>query len=415
MAAISHDEVGAPASNARWRVVLLCCLAQNCAMGFAFGSFGPLLTSTEQHFGVSRTMASTFMSLIMLTIGLLSPILGSLLQRISVKRSMIVGALLSAVGYWGLSMLQSFELALVMYGLVGIGVCLTAILGPLILVNRWFDERRGRVLSLINLPIALFVVPYIIAELLPQLGRAAVMSAIGTVFLLLAPALLLIDEKRPAVSASRETGATHAQSESGDGAAAIFKRPAFWLLSVGIGIMAGCGSAYMVHIVPFGLEKQMSLPAASALLSIYSGAGIFGTLLFGWIADRIGATAALVCSALGQALAWWGLLQVDGLSLYVVAALLGICVVPLVTLHGAALSQMFGAATVGRAMGLSYSIKLPFIFSFAPGMAWLFGMHDSYQLPFLLTAGLMVLSSLSFYLMSRTIRGKQSVVANPSV
>jgi hypothetical protein len=48
---------------------------------------------------------------------------------------------------------------------------------------------------------------------------------------------------------------------------------------------------------------------------------------------------------------WWGFLHVDGISLYVLAAVLGICIVPLVMLHGAAISQMFDAASVSRAMG----------------------------------------------------------------
>ena len=394
----------------RWRVVLLCFLAQNCAMGFAFGSFGPMLASTEQHFGVSRTVASTGMSLIMLAIGGLSPILGSLMQRASIRNWMITGALLSAIGYWGLALLHSFQLALLMYAFVGTGVCLVAILGPLMLVSRWFDENRAKVLSLVNLPIVLFVTPYLVAEVLPQHGRFGMLGAMGTAFLLLVPAFLLLVEHPPAATA-RPGAAAAGQAAIGESSAAILKRPAFWLLSLGIGIMAGAGSGFVVHVVPFGVEKQMSLPAASALLSVYAGAGIFGTLLFGWIADRLGPPAALVISAFCQALLWWGLLEVDGVPLYLVAGLLGICVVPLVTLHGAALSHMFGAAVVGRAMGYSYSVKLPFIFGFAPAMGWMFDALGAYRAPFLLTAGLMALSSVSFYLMLLSLRKQRSVAA----
>ena len=97
-----HARTDLPFSG--WRVVLLCFLAQNLAMGFAFGSFGPLLASTEQHFGVTRTVATTGMSLILLAIGGLSPLLGGLLQKVSVRSAMIGGAALSALGYWGLAL-----------------------------------------------------------------------------------------------------------------------------------------------------------------------------------------------------------------------------------------------------------------------------------------------------------------------
>jgi fucose permease len=392
--------------------VLLCFLAQNLGMGFAFGSVGPLLTSTEQHFGISRTSASMGMSLIMLAIGGLSPLLGGLMSRTSIRGCMIVGALLGATGYWGLALLNSFQLALVMYALIGTSVCLLAILGPLILVSRWFNNNRAKTLSIVNLPLVLFVTPYVVAEVLPRYGRFGMLGAMGTAFLLLAPALLLLVE-RPSLTGRQEpVGAVKHATDAGDSAGAILRRPAFWLLSLGIGITAGAGSGFVVHIVPFGIEQQMSLPAASALLSVYAGAGIVGTLLFGWIADRLGPPAALVISAFCQALLWWGLLQVSGVPLYMVAALLGICVVPLVTLHGAAISQMFRPASVSRAMGFSYSIKLPFIFGFAPAVGWMFDALGHYRVPFLVTAGLMTLATLSFYLMLLNLRKRGSVSAD---
>jgi fucose permease len=392
-------------------VVLLCFVAQNCAMGFAFGSFGPLLASTEQHFGVSRTMASIGMSLIMLAIGGLAPFLGSLLQRTQVRWGMIAGALLSAMGYWGLASLHAFGPALVMYALIGTGVSLTAILGPLLLISRWFDANRARTLSLVNLPIALFATPYIIARLLPEYGRFTLLATLGTVFLLLVPVLLLLVEHPPAGALPPRAAAAGARVTAGEKPVAILKVPAFWLLSVGIGIMAGAGSAFMVHIVAFGMEEHMSLPAASALLSIYCGAGILGTLLFGWIADRLGPPSALVISASCQAVLWWCLLQVNGALLYVAAGLLGICLVPLTTLHGAALSRVFGAGAVGRAIGYSYSVKLPFIFAFAPAMGRTFELFGGYRVPFLLTAGCMVVSSASFYLMRVSLRNQVPVGA----
>ena len=386
-------------------------------MGMAFGTFGPMLASTEKHFGVSRAVAATGMSLITLAIGGLSPVLGSLLQRIPVRRAMIAGALASATGYWGLAFLESFKLALVMYGLIGVGICLAAILGPLVLVNRWFTANRAKVLSLVNLPIVLFLTPYIVAVLLPIYGRFAILAAIGTLFLLMAPLLLLLVE-RPHVEAGASTGGDlpeRSTPATGERIGGILRNPAFWLVSLGIGVVAGSGTAFVVHIVPFGMERTMSLQSASALLSIYSGCGILGTLMMGWLADRIGPPAALVIAATIMAMLWWVLLQVSGAPLYLVAALVGVFGVPVVTLHGAALSSMFSVSALSRAMGLSYSIKLPFIFSFAPVVGLLFDRTGSYRLPFLIIATSLALAAVCFYFLRVIDHGRRRPANVPAM
>ncbi len=396
----------------RWSVVLLCLLAQNCVMGFAFGSFGPLLASTEQGFGVSRALAATGMSAITLAMGGLAPLLGGWMERMSVRIGMAGGTLLSAIGYVGLACAGSFPVALVMYGLIGVGVCLTAILGPLILISRRFDTNRGKMLSIVNLPILLFLTPYIVAELLPRYGRPVLLSAMGAICALLALLLLRLDAPAPVAAHHGLPGEPAAQRTSG---ASLLKRPAFWLLSLGIGIMAGAGTGFVVHIVPFGISRQMPLQAAAALLSVYAGAGIGGTLLFGWICDRIGAPAALALSALLQAALWWGFLRVDGTHLYTLAGLLGICVVPLMTLHGAAISQIFGMESVGRAMGYSYSIKLPFILGFAPALGLIFDHFGRYDLAFLGTAGLLTAAGAFLCCLLLILRRQKSLPPVPAI
>ncbi|WP_340268546.1 MFS transporter [Sphingobium mellinum] len=402
-----------------WRVVLPCFLVQTLAAGFAFGSFGPLLASTEQHFGVTRAVAATGMSLIMLAVGGLSPFLGGLLQKVPVRSAMIGGAVLSALGYLGLALLPSFGLALIAFGLIGTGVSLLAILGPLTLISRWFTSGQGKVLSIVNLPIALFLTPFIVGELLPLYGRLAILGGIATIFLLLIPVLLLIVESpermgHVAPGANTDTEGGPAQDAVTDrplSTREILASPPFWLVSIVIGVISGSGTAFLVHIVPFGMERDLSLQAASGLLSVYAGAGIVGTLLMGWIADRIGPPATIALTTLSEALLWWGLLQVAGLPLFALAALMGICVVPVTTLHGAALSRLVGAASVSRAMGISYAIVLPFIFSFAPLVGFLFDHADGYRLPFLMTASVVAVASLSSGLMIFVGRKQKSSIA----
>ena len=78
--------------------------------------------------------------------------------------------------------------------------------------------------------------------------------------------------------------------------------------------------------------------------------------------------------------------------MFLLAGLLGTCVVPGATLHGAALSDLFGPVNVSSAMGISYAVMLPFILSFAPFVGFLFAWAGGYRLPFLLIAGMLALA-----------------------
>jgi MFS family permease len=387
-----------------WRMVALCFLAQNCGMGFSYGSFGPLLASTKEHFGVSFTWAAAGMSLTTFALGVTSPLAGMILRRVPLRSALLFGGLISAIAYWSLAVLTWYPAALLMFALIGAGMSLLAAIGPVTLINRWFLTDRGKVLSLVNLPIFLFFTPFVIGELLPRYGRFAILGGLGTILLVTTALLLLVVERPEDVGQSpRGHSVAVGPGDTVEGppplpTAQIFTSWPFWLLSLAIGLMAGTGVSYAVHIVPFGVERHLSFARAAGLMSVYAGAGIFGTLLLGWLADRIGGLCTLALSAFCQAISWWGLLQVDGMALYGLGAVIGASVVPLVMLHGTALSAIFGAPNISRAMGFSYVIKLPFLFGFPPLVARLFMTTGSYRVPFLLTAGLLALSSALFLL-----------------
>ena len=401
MAEASGERTALAKARAR-RTIVACFLSQNLAMGLAFGSFGPLLAANQAHLEVSRAAAAFGMSLVTLTLGLLSPIAGRLLEHFRMRDAMVLGVILSAAAYLLLAVTNSYPVAMLCYILMGAGVCLSALIGPLTLVTRWVDVGRGKVLSLVNLPVVLFASPFLIAIGLPVIGRTGMFIVLGGLFLLLAPVLALLIHERPDSdpAASGAGGSSGAPSPQ----VALARSPSFWLLSIGIGIMAGCGIVYVVHLVPYGVGKGMTLAAASGMLSIYAGAGLVGTPLFGWIIDRIGPPAALLLAALGLAGLSMAVLEVDGVALFAIAALLGVCCTPITTLHGAALGALFGEQAVARAMGYSYFVKLPFIFGAAPAIGAVFDATGSYHVPFALCAGAMLVSAACYaglWLLSR--------------
>ena len=102
----------------------------------------------------------------------------------------------------------------------------------------------------------------------------------------------------------------------------------------------------------------------------------------------------MTLSTFCQALAWLTILCVKGLPMFMVTALMGICVVPLVMMLSASMAALFGAASVGRAIGICFAIKLPFLFIVPPLVGHLFDIKGDYALAFLVMAGMLATACL---------------------
>ncbi len=394
----------------RWMVIGICFLGCNMTMGFAFGSFGTLLASTEQHFGISRPAASLGMAFVTLAVGGLAPFLGNVMQIVPVRYAMAGGCLLSAVGYFGLATLNYYPLALFMFILTGAGISLSGIIGPLTVISRWYTDGRGAALSIAELPIFILVMPFVVGGVLPHVGRSAILVTVAVIFVAIAPLFLLLrDPPANGFSATGDGAATTWQvvaKETGGGSALtnlqILSMRPFWLLSLAMGIMSGASLAFYVHIVAFAMGRGMTLLAAGGMLSAYGAAGLVGVLLWGRIADWRGPPQTLVLTSFLLTLLWLAMILVPTTGLYVVAAGLGLCATPMLTLHGAALSALIPSNSASRAMGLSYGIKLPFLFVAAPAIAFIFESTGGYTAPFAVIAAIMALCCLLFIVLSMT-------------
>lgn len=119
---------------------------------------------------------------------------------------------------------------------------------------------------------------------------------------------------------------------------------------------------------------------AASLLSIQSLVGIVGTLLFGWVADRIGGVRAMAL-IVGDAAILWALLLLHP-PFPVLMLLLG-----LIGLHGAGvlpvmglvLSQAFGRENFSRAYGINNFVNLPFAVLCVPLAAIVYTRTGSYS------------------------------------
>lgn len=380
------------------RVLILCFLCQNLAIGLTYGAFGPLIPSTEDRFDLSRAAISMALSLFTFAIGTVSPVFGRMIERLPLVPAICGAAMISAFCYWGLAFAQSHIALFALYGCLGACAAILGILVPIVMVSRWFVEKRGRALSIANAPVFFVIAPFMSAAAIPVLGRAGVLVAAGAAFLLIIPlalACLRAEASHANASfahASTDTGANGLPQDSR-------ARWSFWFISIGAGIVSAAGTVYVVHIVPHALDLGLSLNQASLLISVYCAAGFVGTLIAGWLIDRLGPHGSLLLVTLCQVGAWLLLIGADSVALPFVGFALGMLVLPITTFHGAVLGTLYPPEQVGRAMGNSYFIKLPFIFGVSPIVGATYDLTGGYAVGFLLTALISAVAVMMFFLL----------------
>jgi MFS family permease len=364
-----------------WRMAGIAFLAQNCSIGFMFGSFGLLLGAVESKMAVSRDVSSLGVPLVMLGMALMAPVVGGLSAKISVRAMMIAGALLNAAGYALLAFAPTITLNLVAYGLlIGPGICMVGTITPATLVTRWFTVQRGRALGIVHMPLAVAIVPLIAAFVLREYGLATVYLALAAgMALLVLPLLFVIDFPPSVADPSGEDMATEAAIDPGLSAGELLKRGRFWALALASASIGTGGTMIVTHLAPMVTGWGEDATQAATLMAIMPAAGIAGSVIFGWLADKLGGGWALTINCLNQAALWaLLLLQPPFWLLLPLIALIGIHSSAISATFGMALSEQFGAASFGRGFGLSNLINLPFLVAGVPIGAYFFVHTGSY-------------------------------------
>lgn len=388
-------------------------LAQNCAVVMAAAAYGTALTTFQEELHTTRATASFAIGVMYLALGALSPVAGNMLQRVSLRTTMGIGALMSVAGYVLVARATDFTMVLVAYGLLlGPAACLLGPLAAATLVSRWFEKDRGKALGMANMPLFMLFVPPISAFLLTHGGREMLFLALAGVFVLL---FLLT---RAVIDHPEQVGQSVRRAEHAQGSPAFNDAPIsnvtfltdgrFWLLNLAVGILTGFGGAYVAHAVPIATSKGIGLEAASTVMSSYGVGTLGGALVLGWLIDRIGALRSLVLSAFILACLWAALGTVSDLSaLLLISGLIGAAMGGAVAMHAAAINELFGAASISRGMGLSYFLKIPFLFGCAPLLGHFFDTRGNYDFALTVSAVAVAFSMAIFVFMAIFMQGRQ--------
>jgi MFS family permease len=386
------------------RMAAIAFLNQNITVACLWGSFSVLFGAVETRLGVGRELSTLAVPVVNLTTAACASIVGVLATRHSLRLIMLVGTILSVAGFLLLALTASYPLYLVAFGLfLGPGMAVGAIL-PATLVTRWYVVNRGRALGIVCAPSVIVLVPLVTTWMLQSRGLPATYAMLAALSAVSVIANLFIVDRPPESSgASTASDAHGAHGPAAEGAvtmAQLLRSPRFWALSLAF-IASVSGSIVITsHMVPMVRSWGLSATLAATLLSIQSFAGIAGTVLFGWVADRLGGALALAILVFDAALLWaLLLLHPPFAATAVIVGLIGVHGAGVIPVLSVALSEGFGRENFSRAYGLVNLINLPFSVVSVPAAAMVYARTGSYagaivgQVAFLALGSFLVLSA----------------------
>jgi MFS family permease len=205
-----------------WRQVAACFVLL-AAVSFIASCYSIVSVPLGKEFHPSRMVLMLAMTVLSGVSALLSPVLGNLMDRISLRLMMVAGALFLAAGYAALSFATSFTHVLVIFGVLVAPA--NVLIGPVaatVLLSRWFVRRRGTALGIAIAGVAMgsVVYPPIVQWLLDHNAWRDAFRMLALVLLAgtLPAALLVVN--RPSDRGLHPDGADSEPDLAGQGAAA---------------------------------------------------------------------------------------------------------------------------------------------------------------------------------------------------
>ncbi|MEC3948194.1 MFS transporter [Sphingobium sp. HWE2-09] len=342
-------------------------LAQNVAVGCAFGGFGISVLPMQAQFGASRGVATLALALAVLVMGLVSPLVGTLIGRIGLRWTMIIGALLSTCGYALLAVAPSMTAVLLLYALpIGVGLAMFGPFPASILASNWYPNNPGPALGVANMPVLVAVLPMVGLALIRDYGLSGFYLTLAGLHLLMLPFILGVSDgprDRQHPPADSHGHVPHAMLPTG----AILRYPAFWAMCIGAGYLNAVGITGVSHLAAFAAERGVAGNEAALLLSIMGGAAIIGSLIVGLLCGRLGAARTLALIAAALCLSWFVLQSTTQFPLMAAAALLvgtaSVGVFPAINMLA---GRLFGQDSLPRVVGLFGLFTLPLTFCLPP-------------------------------------------------
>ena len=336
-------------------------------------TFSLFLDPLHAAFRWKREAMGGAFALAAITVALVSPLIGILLDRFPPRRIILPAIVAFALGLASLSRLSphiaQFYITFFVIGLAANG---TAQFAYTRTVLTWFSKHRGLALALLltGSGIGSILIPPITEWIIQHHGWRSAWLMLGGFALLGLPLTGMLVRNRP----ERPLIRTDRQA-SGMTVAAALRTPAFWMLAVITILSAFSENGLVTNLAAMLTEHGVIAATAALALSLRGGAGIIGRLGIGAAIDR---ASPLRIQTLVLALAATGTLILafagTGPMALLGAAVLGVGLGSEADVMPYLLARYFGRKHFSVLYGLTWTA---YAIGGAAGPLWIGHMYDS--------------------------------------
>ena len=297
-----------------WRIVIAggaLQFLQSMLLNQAFGAYVAVLVEER---GWSKTSLSGAAALKSTEAAVLGPALGWMVDRFGSQGIIRTGVVIFGIGFMLLSRIDTLVGFYAAFVVVALGASMCSNFAVSVAIIQWFEQRRARALSAVQVGSALggiFVV--LVAWSMQSFGWRATAFGSGVIVILAGWPLARVIRSRPEDHGEtidglppvpRDAGNPKATARHMYSAREALRTNAFWLISLGHGFSLFVVSAVNVHAITHIKEGLgYSLAQASLVIALVTVGQFFGVML-GWVIGdkyekRIIAAACMLMHAAG--------------------------------------------------------------------------------------------------------------------
>ena len=394
-----------------WWIVLVSYYTQLITAGAGGWVFGVLILSMQSDFGWSQKTVVGVLMVDRWISGILSLVLGPLVDRHGARVLMTVSALLAGAGLIAVSLSHSvwmFYAAWALYGLAQPGV---GLLGPRVSIANWFVRKRAKAFVLFTLGSATagIVAAPAAGWIDVHYGWRTVWVILGVMSLTVAPLSWITIRRRPEDMGLLPDGdlpeGTTAMTTPGLvvreapwTVRQALRTPTFWLLTIGFLLTSMPSGTIFINISGFVRSHGFSRWIADSVVTAYGIGVLLGRPVWGICLARVGIYRTLIAFALIYALTiLMFALQSSLVGLYATIFCLGLAIAGGQQLNAQALPDYYGRKIVGSLTGFSQIANVAIGGSAPLFAAAVFDATGGYTPAFLFFAAACAVAAVAFF------------------
>ncbi|HOD27809.1 MAG TPA: MFS transporter [Syntrophales bacterium] len=280
-----------------WWIVVGAFFLNFAGIGIVMNTMGVFIKPVTESLGFTRGGFTLYFTIAALSMMVMAPVMGKLLERYNIRLIMTVCTAMMAVSFALFSQCRTLTQFYIVAVFLGIGSAGSHIIPVSMMITNWFIDKRGLAMGIVFAatgvggmifnPLANWII-------LNYSWQAAFLTFGLAIGLASVPTALFIVRARPADKGLLPYGGEAAlarQSATEQGgltATEAFRTGAFWLLALIILLIAIANMGVLHHIVPYLTDLGFSSTTATTLMSLHMAMLIFGKVLAGSLADRLG-------------------------------------------------------------------------------------------------------------------------------